>query len=227
MNEYATAREYYNVSIQTAQEAESNTFWATGLVRLSFLPIYSKSPQDALPLLLTARKLVEPRGASAILAWIASMEAEAYANLHDEHACLQVLGQVERFMERSKNGEDHLEIKFDYARFVGYKGVCHLRLRQAEAALSALNEGVTAVGTLSARQKSIIVADTAAAYTQQGEIEEACRLAIQALAMTDQTKSLLASQRILDVRREMNQWKTSQPVKEFDTQLVLRGIFPS
>jgi tetratricopeptide (TPR) repeat protein len=226
MNDYATAQEYYNVSIETAQEAENYTLWAIGLVRMSSLPIYSKRPQEALPLLQAAKRLAVTHSSSTILAWIASMEAEAHANLHDEHACLEVLTQAESLVGQLKREEDPYGIKFDYARFIGYRGVCHLRLQQPEDAISALQEGNNLTTTLSARQRSIIVADSAAAYNQQGEVEEASRLLIQALTMTDRTKSLLATQRILDIRRDMMQWGISQSVKELDNQLALRGILP-
>src|SRR6266487_2099275 len=229
MNDYASAREYYNVSIETAREAEDSMLWAIGLVRMSSLPIYSKRPQDALPLLQAARQLAGANGTPTILAWMASMEAEACANLHDEHASLKVLGQAERLTDHSRVEEDPHEIKFDHARFAGYKGVCYLRLQQPEAALIALNEGTNLTyGALSVRQQSILLADSAAAHNQLGEIEEACGLATQALMMTDQTKSLLVTQRLLDFRQSIKkQWESSQPVKEFDTQLVLRGVLPA
>jgi tetratricopeptide (TPR) repeat protein len=176
-----------------------------------------------------SRQLAEASGTPTILAWMASMEAEAYANLREEHMCLKVLGQAERLTDRSGVEEDAHKIKFDYARFAGYKGVCYLRLRQPDAALIALNEGNnTKYGALSVRQRSIHLVDSAAAHNQLGEIEEACRLATQALMMTDQTKSLLVTQRLLDFRQSIKkQWEASHPVEEFDTQLVLRGVLPA
>lgn len=223
MNNYLAAQKYYDVSITTAQEAEDYALWAIGLVRMSSLPIYSKKPQEALPLLLSARRLAETYEMPAIFTWISAMEAEAYADLHDETCCFQSLRRAEQIVEQTGTKEDSHEIKFDYARFIGYKGLCYLRLQKPEVALSALNESAQ-LNTLSVRQRSIILTDSAAAYTQQGEIEEACSLSIQALSMTDHTKSSLVRQRLLNVRRDMVRWENSQLIKEFDSQLALRGI---
>jgi transcriptional regulator with XRE-family HTH domain len=227
MNNYETARKYYNASIETAREAEDYTLWAIGLVRMSSLPIYDKEPQNALPLLQAARQLAQSSGAPTTLAWIASMEAEAYANLNEERACFQTLGQAEHIAERLGNKEDPYGIKFDYARFLGYKGVCHLRLQQPAEALSALSGIAGPSGAISSRQSSIVMTDLAAAYSQLGEVEEACKLATQALTKVDQTKSLLVIQRLLDVRHDMKPWQTSPAVKELDKQLVLRGALPA
>jgi hypothetical protein len=107
---------------------------------------------------------------------------------------------------------------------VGYKGVCYLRLQQPEAALLALNEGVKLIDSTSTRQKSIMIADSASAYGQQGEIEKACECAIQALTMTDQTKSQLVLQRLRDFRRDIKAWENTKYVRDFDEQMTLRSI---
>jgi transcriptional regulator with XRE-family HTH domain len=224
MKDYATARAYYKVSIEATQEANNYTLWAVGLGRMSSLPIYSDQPQEALPLLQEAQRLAAQHSTAIIRAWLASVEAEAYANLHDERNCLQTLKQAERIVEQVKTREDAYDVRFDYARLVGYKGVCHLRLHQPEAALLALNEGVKLIDSTSTRQKSIMIADSASAYGQQGEIEKACECAIQALTMTDQTKSQLVLQRLRDFRRDIKMWENTKYVRDFDEQMTLRSI---
>lgn len=224
MNDYVTARAYYKVSIEAAQEANNFTLWAVGLGRMSSLSIYSGQPQEALPLLQEAQRLSAQHSTAIIRAWLASVEAEAHANLHDKRNCLQTLKQAERTIEQVKAREDAYDVRFDYARFVGYKGVCHLRLQQPEAALVALNEGVNLIDSTSTRQQSIIIADSASAYSQQGEIEKACECAIQALTMTDQTKSQLVLQRLRDFRRNIKAWENTSYVRAFDEQMTLRSI---
>jgi transcriptional regulator with XRE-family HTH domain len=222
MNDYITARAYYNVSIETAQEGGNHTLWATALGRMASLPTYSNYPREALPLLYEAQQVATDHSSASVLAWLASVEAEAYAHLHNEEACLRSLAHSEHFLKHLVKEEDPYSIKFDYSRFVGYKGVCYLRLKQPELAITALTEGMNLTNSLSPRQLSIIIADVAEAYRQQGQIEEACKLAIQALKMTDQTKSCLVLQRLRKIRLNLEPCKTLQSVEEFDAHMRLQ-----
>jgi transcriptional regulator with XRE-family HTH domain/tetratricopeptide (TPR) repeat protein len=223
MKEYASARAYYHVSIEAAQEANDFTLWAVGLGRMSSLPIYSDLPQKALPHLRQAQELASQHCKATTRAWLASVEAEAQANLYDASACLRALKQAERFINPSETGDTPHEVRFDYARFLGYKGVCYLRLQQPNEALEALNEGAKLIDSTSVRQRSIILADSAAAYAQKEEVEAACEQAIRALTLTDQTKSELVMLRLQDFRRIVKKWETASYVKEFDEQMALRS----
>lgn len=222
MKVYVPAQEYYKVSIEAAQEANDYTLWAVGLGRMSSLPIYSNQPQEALPLLQEAQHLAAQHSTATIRAWLACIEAEAQANLRDKSACLHALGQAERIIGQAEIGESSHEVRFDYARFLGYKGICYLRLQQPGEALVTLNEAAKRIDPTSLRQQSIIIVDSAAAYALQGEIEEAYKQAIKALMITDQTNSQLVLQRLRDFRRGVKVSETSSYVKEFDEQMALR-----
>lgn len=222
MKVYVPAQEYYKVSIEAAQEANDYTLWAVGLGRMSSLPLYSDQPQEALPLLQEAQHLAAQHSTATIRAWLASIEAEAQAHLRDKSACLHALGQAERIIGQAEIGEGSHEVRFDYARFLGYKGICYLCLQQPGEALVTLNEAAKLIDSTSLRQQSIIIVDSAAAYALQGEIDEACKQANKALMITDQTNSQLVLQRLRDFRHGVNVSETSSYVKEFDEQMALR-----
>lgn len=222
MKDYPSARAYYHVSIEAAQEANDYSLWAVGLGRMSSLPIYSDLPQKALPHLRQAQDLASRNSAVTTRAWLASVEAEAQANLHDELACLRALKQAEHFLGLSAAGDTPHEVRFDYARLLGYKGICHIRLEQPDEALESLSEGAKLIDSASVRQRSIILVDSAAAYVQKTEVEIACEHAIQALTLTDQTKSELVMLRLHDFRRIVKKWETASYVKDFDEQMALR-----
>jgi len=114
-------------------------------------------------------------------------------------------------------------VKFDYSRFLGYKGTCYLRLEKGSDALAALKEGASSIDTSSVRQRSIILVDSADAYRQLRKIEEASKCAIQALELTDLTKSDLVLQRLLKVRDDMQPWAKTKYVRDLDTQMALRA----
>jgi len=223
MNDYSTAKAYYKVSIEAAKEAENHTLCAVGLGRMSSLPIYTDNPHEAIPLLREARRVARQHSPASICAWLASIEAEAHAHLDDERACIQLLGYAERVLERVGSDGNVHEVNFNYSRFLGYKGTCHLRLEKSSDALTALKESTSLIDASSVRQRSIIIVDSAEAYRQMGEIEEASKHAIQALELTDLTKSDLVLQRLLKVRADMQPWETTKYVKDFDAQMALRA----
>lgn len=221
MNNYSVAMSYYKVSIEAAREADNHILWAVGLGRMSSLPIYSNNPHDAVPLLQEAQKVAVKHSPPQIAAWLASVEAEAQAHLQNKQSCNQLLGQAEHVLEHAGQDGNLHEVKFDYSRLVGYKGVCYLRLQMTNEALSALNEGAKLIDLSSVRQRSIILADSAAAYAQMGEIEAACTHAAQAIELNSLTKSSLVLQRIHQVRVAMQPWKETGTVKDFDAQMML------
>lgn len=221
MRNYTLAKSYYKVSIEAAKEANNQTLWAVGLGRMSSLPIYNSNPHEAIPLLQAAQKVAVLHCTPQINAWLASVEAEAQANLHDEQLCIQLLGSAEHTLDSANQGADAYEIKFDYPRLVGYKGTCYLHLQKTNAALEVLNESIKLIDASSVRQRSIITVDTAAAYVQMGEIEAACSSVIQASQLNRSTKSSLVMQRLQQVRAAMQPWVMMGAVKDLDAQLTL------
>jgi tetratricopeptide (TPR) repeat protein len=91
-------------------------------------------------------------------------------------------------------------------------------LGKPESARSALNEALESLNPSAIRRQSTLFTDLAKTYIQQNEIEEACKLAAQALTLTTQTHSLSVLQRIRGICDELNQWKETRCVKELNSQ---------
>jgi transcriptional regulator with XRE-family HTH domain len=231
MNDSSTAEIYYNTAIEAAKNAQNTTLQAVALGRKSFIPVYGENPRSAILLLQQAQCLASQSTPDITRAWLSALEAEAYANNQDVLSCSKALDKAEYFLERVKPGEtgyEHLG-ESEYARFsttvlLGYKGVCNVRLRQPEAARKVLLESIALMGETRLRHKSITFVDLAMTYVQQEEIGEAYRYAEQALAIIAQTRSPRTFERVLDLRRELEQWKAEQCVKNLDEQIaVLRS----
>jgi hypothetical protein len=63
----------------------------------------------------------------------------------------------------------------------------------------------------------------ATVHVGQGEIEQACRIAREALRIATRTRTALSLQQFYDVRRQLERWQDSRPVRELDEQLRLAG----
>jgi tetratricopeptide (TPR) repeat protein len=220
IQDYISAHSYYEVATQAAEEAENTTLQATSLGRKSSLFIYSGNSHKAVLILEKAQKIAASRSSVTTLAWLAALQAEAYAHVHNKDACLKSLKVSEDLLQHAPCDADQYEIPFDYLRLAGYKGVCFLRLGQPGRALEILKEGENVSATLSFRQQAIILADKADAYEQQGKIEEACDCALQALHIGDQ-KSYLLLHRLQKVLTNMEPWSNLQAVNNFARQMAL------
>ena len=222
MNNFTAARAYYDVSLKAAQEGENTLLRAIGLGRISSLHIYRDHPEDALPLLQESCQIAIRYNSFLIIAWTASLEAEVHANLKNKIACHQSLEQSEKALEHASSDEKQYNITFDHARLTGYKGTCFLHLQDTNRAITALCTGLHSSEGVSPRQNSIFLVDLAEAYRQQGDLERVCNYALQALGMTDQTKSNLVMLRLHKLQQRIAVWGSQKIVKDFSEQMVLR-----
>lgn len=220
LKENEKAERYYNVAIAAAQAAEDDLMHAIALGRKSFVPIYEQNPQAALPLLHQAHRLTTCNAPLITRAWLEAVEAEALANMHDETACCKALDRSERYLSLAVPAEVSIP-RFSYSTLLGYKGVCALRLKQPQRAQDVLNESLTIIEPHRVRHKAIVLIDLATAHVLQREVDEACHYASRALILVAELKSSRVFQRILNLRRQMEPWKTTKVVKLLDEQIAV------
>ena len=72
-----------------------------------------------------------------------------------------------------------------------------------------------------ARARASTLADLAASFLQQGEIEEGCRIAAQALTLARNTRSARCEQRIVVLRSQVRLGADTPAVRQLDEQLRL------
>lgn len=113
--------------------------------------------------------------------WLAVHEAEAWSLLHQEVSCLKALEHAELVSDQIIPHVDPYWTGFDRALLFGFKGVCHLRLHNPEAAQQALNVAISEALPSSSRQLAVFFSDLAATFVLQEEPEEACHTLEKAL----------------------------------------------
>jgi tetratricopeptide (TPR) repeat protein len=217
LHEYVLAWAYYTFSLKAAQAASNHDLWAVGLGRMSLLLIYWEHPQAALPLLQEAGQLTIQ--SARIRCWLAAVEAEVHAHLSDVDACDKALRLAKALAASESLGEDRYATGFDPSRLAGYEGACFVRLRQPDRALPALQQAIALLDPQAIRRQSTLFTDMGNAHAQQGHVQQACALAIQALAITAQTRSLRVLERVRLVRRELEPWKETEGVQDLEKQL--------
>jgi tetratricopeptide (TPR) repeat protein len=216
IHDYANAWSCYKFSINAAHNAYNYNLEAVGLGRMSFLYTYSKQAHKALPLLQNAQHLARIATGNIISPWLSAIEAEVHASLRDTDAYSRAIERAEYITVEKM--QDLYATGFNLSRLAGYKGACFISLGKPRAARSVLNEALRLLNPSAIRRQSTIFTDLAKTYVQQNEIEEACKLAMQALTLTTQTHSLSTLQRIRGLCDELDRWKETQRVKELNDQ---------
>ena len=220
MNDHEQARVYYQAAIRAAQRANNDPLTAVALARVNVVPTDYDQLKEMLSQLEAAHRLTKQSATVTTRSWIAAREAEVQANLGVSDACLRALEHAETVSGQYHSEDDPYRTQFGLPSLLGYKGVCFVRLRHPEKAQPVLLE---ALDSLPSRRATTLV-DLAHSYAQQGEIDEACRRASQALMLIEQRKTIKVLQRIYNFRSELKPWASTSYVANLDRQIAATRI---
>jgi transcriptional regulator with XRE-family HTH domain/tetratricopeptide (TPR) repeat protein len=228
MNYYTDARAFHKLAITAAQEANNSSLEAVAWGRMSFTWTYSGNAQKALPCIQQARRLAEGKTTNTVQAYLAAVEAEIQATLGDSDACMKALNGAECIKYFSQTDESNYWLRFDRSRLAGYQGACFRRLYNPEDhtttmflsnAQRALKDALARLEASMLQRRPALLIDIASTYTHQGEIEKACEYAIQAVTIIKQIRSKAAIKRLLALRQDLEQWKSTSYVRNLDKQI--------
>ncbi len=226
MHDYPQAERYFQLGLEVARHSANPILYAVAAARTSFVYTFSQQYQEALALLQVARRCAVQ--SPTLSCWTAILEAEVHARLyalHPEpsrsHASLTALEEAEQRIEQPDEVPSPYGREFGLGDLLGCKGACFRYLGRSEDAQAVLLEALTTQNKVLGDQAHTLV-DLGSVYAQQGEIEEACTRATQALMIiSSQTKSVDGLQRLSAFRRELEPWAARTDVQTLDEQILL------
>jgi len=233
MSYYSHARQYDEIAIKAAQESDDQALEAVTKGRMSLIWTYSENIPAALTSVQEARHLAKGIADITVCTWLAAIEAEVQANLHNCRACLKALNDAERIEYQLYTSKDRYLIHFDIALLRGYQGVCFRRLYDPEdkqsslylgKAQSVLIDSLNLLDSTLMQRRPTFLTDLAEAYLQQREIEESCKRATQAAICATQIKLQKVLRRLDKIRQELQPFKDTPYVKKLDEDLA--PLFP-
>jgi len=229
LGDYRSARNFHKNAILAAQEADHRALEALAWGRMSFTWTYSGNAQKALPCIQQARSLATGKTSPVVQAYFWAVEAEIHAIVSDRAASLKALSEAEKYINTcSEKEEEHYWLRFDRSRLEGYQGTCFRRFYHPEdlttmtfltQAQKNLKHALVLLSPSMMQRRPTLLIDLASTYTQQGEIEEACEHAIQAIILLAQLQSRTGMQRLLLLRRDLAPWRDTSYVKNIDTHI--------
>jgi tetratricopeptide (TPR) repeat protein len=218
---------YFRVGIEAAKEANDRALGAYLVGSSCVQPAYRERPYARLRRLEGrtfgfARSDASP----STRAWLATLEAEAHALAGDTSKCLRVFDEAEAAMSRAGDEDESRRPRrafFDPDRLAGERGVALARLGQPDAAQDMLAPALASLDPSVVKTRPRLLAALATAHVQQGDVDRACELGVEALGIAAQQEVQPNLQDVRKLRLDLEPWRDSEAVKDLDEQLRAVG----
>ncbi len=226
------ARAHFALARDAAHEAEDDALYASVLGSMSYLcsRTHSSTGQGdtatALALIDQANARLPAEAPASLRSWLAARQGVEHAADGDDYGYNRHIERAKEIL-RDARGEPAQEGFFsDGGRFAtwdeallrGFEGTGLVLLGRAQEAEAVLWR--TLSETPYSKRRSTTLADLAAAYVQQQEINQACRAAKDSLAIATEIGFSLGVQRLHGVRARMHRWDNEPAVRDLDAELV-------
>ncbi|WP_435279756.1 helix-turn-helix transcriptional regulator [Streptomyces sp. 1222.5] len=222
-NRYMDASAAYTLAASASTQARSFDLWACALVRQSYVDLYARRFSEAADTLDVARR-VAARGDSSLSTrhWVASVQAETYANLGDLTACERAMDEAQEVASLPTPVHNAGWLRFDGSRLAEERGARYVqlgRLDLAEDALkSALDSGALRSG-MSFRRRGVVLADLAAIGAKRHDTEQVLTYGTEALRLARQSGSGYVARRLQRLRAELGLLGGDRRVADLDAEI--------
>jgi transcriptional regulator with XRE-family HTH domain len=214
----ARSRAWFHTAQRAAQEAEDDTLEAWAVVKESLIPIYGGNSIEALELLSRAAGLVGGSG-NVVTAMVAASQARAHAMLKDELAALRAIERAEQALDHATVDQRRL-FAFSDAQLAFYRTTCHVRLERPDADQAA-SQALDLYGASPHYMDPTLVRfDLATWYLQRREVDGACQLGHQALAIPAKHRTGPVVQRGHDLLQKLEPYQANPAVRDLAEQLA-------
>ena len=226
LNNYGDAAMYWKEATELATDYADG--YVQGLTLAGRSALYSgiehggrgADPRRALDLLNSAEETAD-RSNPSLRSFVMARKAELYAALNDETSCQADLDGSQRILESTTEVDDGILHNFSSAQLVGFRGNCAVLLQRAPMAIDILSSALRNIPTPLVPQRAAMMADLAAAYAINDEVEQACAVLQESLTMSQAGGSDQRRERIIGIRQAyLTKGAESPAVKRLDEQLA-------
>lgn len=179
-NRFDAAREWFLTARHAATEAGDHYLADIALAEHVYLPTYSDDPQGVLSLAET--RLDKKSSDTPAIAWLWAYCGKAHAVLGDANKAQRALDRSENVLSNSAPESLKAGIfSFLPEKLQMYRAQAFVSLNQPEMAVAAAEHALSLYNLNETTEPSLARFARASALLQAGEIDEACRCAIEAV----------------------------------------------
>jgi transcriptional regulator with XRE-family HTH domain len=185
---YADATHCYNLAASAAKEASAFDHWACALTRNAYISMYDQQYAQAARILAAANRIAtRGDGQLATRYWVASVQAQAAAALHDVDGFKRAWSVAEQITGARDLMNPGGWLRFDGSRLDEERGACHLTLGQSELAANALAEALNR--SVSPRRRSSLLVDLGVVGARRHDADEVLLHGHAAVTIAEQSRS--------------------------------------
>jgi len=224
LQDWLTARGYYNLALESAREAGDQLQAAAALAHTAFIPAADHGFAAAQDYLRGAAHHVAKRPDGRVGSWLCAIESEIHTNAGSHTAALASIDRArEALAEPGLTADLPWFDYYDATRLSGFAGYANLRAGRPEESHAALTEALGHLPRTAVKQRAVFLADIASVELSRGDLDQACRIAGDAAGELGQAGYAVGFGRLRDFRRSVEPWSSSTPVRALDEQLAALG----
>lgn len=216
-----SARGYLTMAYDSAVAGGDAALIAAALGHLGFVPAASGQWSAATDHLDRAFAYAERGAPSIVRSWLAAVSSEMRTDAGDHRGALVAIDEAKR-LERGKScGAPPPWFDFyDESRLAGFEGYALLHGGSAAAAAHSLEAALAGLAPTAVKQRTVFLTDLANANVAQGDVDEACDLAIRAATDARVGQYATCVARLREFRSSLRPYETSRAVRELDHAMV-------
>lgn len=226
LHNYGDAETYLTFADTLATEAGEGPLCAMSFIARSALysPVphggFGGDPPTALAL-LDAAESAAGRGAAPLLrTWLHARRVEDHAGCAEAGASDRSMELAEHAFRSMVTRPEGFFHNWSQARLTGYRGSAAILLGRSREAIAIVEGPLKETPATLASERSFLLIILAAAYAQQGRIDDSCALFGEALELAVRAGLTERVRRIRGTRRKyLDPWSDCQAVRELDEQI--------
>ncbi|MGH3549445.1 MAG: hypothetical protein ACRDQU_15330 [Pseudonocardiaceae bacterium] len=214
---------YYEDARALAHEAENTGLGAFVLCEMSHQATWRGTPRIGIDHAVAASQWADRSGDLRLRAYTADVAARAYAADGQRDACLTALGAAHTVLTTADDQAPSYST-YDEAIHISIRGGCHLKLGEADRAVSYAQQSLKTLDRSFARDVAMTIVDLGEAYVLCNEIDEAARLIGDAGQIAAGNSSVRLAGRLEQARGGMQPWRHTAAVRTLDNRLATYGL---
>ncbi|WP_206269826.1 hypothetical protein [Streptomyces sp. DH1] len=213
---HGLAQRYFLQALRLAQDANDRRLAGSILSAMSHQATFLGRYTQAATLARAALMGISPVATPTLRAQFHAMEARALARTGDVAACEAALSAATKALE-SRNNEDEPEwiSYFDDAELAAEAAHCFRDVNSARRAVVHAENAMSGSHVRSDFFATMVLAD---AHLRAGDVEEACRVALDALDLGEQLKSARCVSYLAEFRRNLSASGQSSAARDLAEQ---------
>ncbi|MGH3343604.1 MAG: hypothetical protein ACRDPK_12155 [Carbonactinosporaceae bacterium] len=213
---HGLAQRYFVQALRLSQSAGDRAFGGYVLATMSRQATYLGHGQEAVQLARAAQQGAYGWATPRAKAVFCAVEARGHGILGDVPACEAALRRAEGHLGAARPDDDPSWVAFfDDAQLADEFGHCYRDLHLPRQSQRYAEQSLALRSNSYARSRAFCSTVLATAHLEQGDLEQACAVGGDALALAGQLRSLRSAEYIRDFSHRLGRYQQEPLVREF------------